>query len=77
MGKKQNTDVHTIAFGFDRASDERSFELFLQQFVDKKLMETLLPRLLDEDISATVDFLTGIMRKHLSEKEYHRLFLAE
>jgi hypothetical protein len=77
MGKKQNTDVHTIAFGFDRASDERSFELFLQQFVDKKLMETLLPRLLDKDISATVDFLTGIMRKHLSEKEYHRLFLAE
>jgi hypothetical protein len=77
MGKKQNTDVHTIAFGFDRASDERSFELFLQQFVDKKLMETLLPRLLDEDISATVGFLTGIMRKHLSEKEYHRLFLAE
>ena len=77
MGKKQNTDVHTIAFGFDRASDERSFELFLQQFVDKKLMETLLPRLLDEDISATVNFLTGIMRKHLSEKEYHRLFLAE
>ena len=77
MGKKQNTEVHTIAFGFDRASDERSFELFLQQFVDKKLMETLLPRLLDEDISATVNFLTGIMRKHLSEKEYHRLFLAE
>ncbi len=40
-------------------------------------METLLPRLQDEDILSTVDFLTGIMRKHLSEKEYHSLFLAE
>jgi len=77
MAKKQNRDAYTIAFGFDRASDERSFEMFLQQFVDKKLMETLLPRLLDEDISATVDFLTGIMQKHLTEKEYHSLFLAE
>jgi hypothetical protein len=77
MGNKQNTQAHAIAFGFDRATDERSFELFLQCFVDKKLMETLLPRLQDEDIQATVDLLTGIMHKHLSEKEYHSLFLAE
>jgi hypothetical protein len=77
MGKKQHTQAHAIAFGFDRATDERSFELFLQCFVDKKLMETLLPRLQDEDIQATVDLLTGIMHKHLSEKEYHSLFLAE
>ena len=77
MGKKQHTQAHAIAFGFDRATDERSFGLFLERFVDKKLMETLLPRMQDEDILATVDFLTGIMRKHLSEKEYHRLFLAE
>ena len=77
MGKKQNTQAFTIAFGFDRAMDERSFGLFLQRFVDKKLMETLLPRLQEEDILATVDFLTGIMRKHLTEKEYHSLFLAE
>jgi hypothetical protein len=77
MAKKQKRDACTIAFGFDRASDERSFEMFLQQFADKKLLKTLLPRLLDEDISATVDFLTGIMQKHLTEEEYHSLFLAE
>jgi hypothetical protein len=77
MGKKQNTQAYAIAFGFDRATDERSFGIFLERFVDKKLMETLLPRLQDEDIQATVDFLTGIMRKHLSEQEYHTLFLAE
>ena len=77
MSKKQSTQAHSIAFGFDRAMDERSFKLFLQHFVDEELMETLLPRLQDEDILETVDFLTRIMRKHLSEKEYHSLFLAE
>jgi hypothetical protein len=56
MSKKQNTQAHTIAFGFDRATDERSFGLFLQHFVDKKLMETLLPRLQDEEILATGTF---------------------
>ena len=77
MEKKQNTQAHGIAFGFDRATDEQSFGFFLQRFVDKKLMEVLIPRLQDDDILATVDFLTGIMQKHLTEKEYHSLFLAE
>ncbi|MBW2467151.1 MAG: hypothetical protein JRF02_07610, partial [Deltaproteobacteria bacterium] len=49
----------------------------IERFADKNLLKTLLPRLQDKDISGTVDFLTGIMHKHLSEKEYHSLFLAE
>jgi len=77
MGNTQNTQAHGIVFGFDRATDEKSFVMFLERFADKKLLETMLPRLQDEDILATVDFLTGIMHKHLSEKEYHSLFLAE
>ena len=77
MGNREHAQTHAIAFGFDRATDERSLVLFLERFVDEKLLETLLPRLHDEDIMATVDFLTGILHKHLSEKEYHALFLAE
>ena len=77
MGKKQHTQAHAIAFGFDRATDEKSFVMFLERFIDKKLLEIMLPRLQDEDILVMVDFLTGIMHKHLSEKEYHSLFLAE
>lgn len=75
--RKKNTAAHAIVFGFDRATDEQSLMLFLQRFTDKNLMGVLLPRLQDEDISATVDFLTAVMQKHLSEKEYHSLFLAE
>jgi hypothetical protein len=75
--KKKEMQPYTIVFGFDRATDERSLGQFLERFVDKQVMNTLLPRLQDEDITDIVDFLTGIMRKHMSEKEYHALFLAE
>ena len=68
---------HDIVFGFDRKTDEQSFTAFVLRFADKELQKVLLPRLQDEDILATVDFLTTIMRKYLSEKEYHSLFLAE
>ena len=77
MDAQKSAPSHSIVFGFDRATDEKSLRLFLQRFTDKKVLNVLLPRLQDEDILVTVDFLTGIMQKHLTEKEYHRLFLAE
>jgi hypothetical protein len=76
-GNKEKMQAHSIVFGFDRKTDEQSFRIFLQRFTDKDLLQVLLPRLAEDDIFATVDFLTGIMQKHLSEKEYHSLFLAE
>jgi hypothetical protein len=69
--------TQSIVFGFDRAMDEHSLLLFLRQFTDKKVLDVLLPRLQDQDIIATVDFLTTIMQKHFSEHEYHSLFLSE
>ncbi|KPJ99430.1 MAG: hypothetical protein AMJ60_05130 [Desulfobacterales bacterium SG8_35] len=74
---EQKVQAHSIVFGFDRATDEQSLHMFLQRFTDKKVLAVLLPRLHDEDIFTTVDFLTAIMQKHLSEKEYHTLFLKE
>lgn len=74
--ENENMPPHSIAFGFDRMTDERSLMFFLQQFTEKKLLQSLLPRLEDDEIIAMVDFLTMIMQKHLSEREYHRLFLA-
>ena len=73
----QDTDPYAIVFGFDRNTDEQSLKLFLQRFADRRMLEVLLPRLQDKDILGTVDFLTAILQKHLSEKEYHSLFLAE
>lgn len=76
-GPKKNAPPHAIVFGFDRGTDEESLLLFLQRFTDKKVLDVLLPRLQNEDIFSTVDFLTAIMQKHLSDHEYHSLFLEE
>jgi hypothetical protein len=77
MKKDNSAPAHDIAFGFDRATDEQSLSLFLQRFVDRDLLDTLLPRLQDDETIEVVDMLTKIMQKHLSEKEYHALFLKE
>jgi hypothetical protein len=73
---EDNCSAEAISFGFDRSTDERSLALFLSCFADQKLLDTLLPRLEDNEILQVVDFITGLMHKHLSEKEYHRLFLS-
>lgn len=66
-----------ICFGLDRDTDERSLAAFLRQFSRDELLRTLIPRLADEDIIQLVDTVTGILRKHLEEEEYHELFLCE
>jgi hypothetical protein len=74
---KKIRSAEAISFGFDRATDEKSLALFLACFADRKLLETLLPRLSDEEIMEVVDFIGRLMHKHLSEEEYHELFLSE
>lgn len=73
----ESVNPDAIVFGFDRKTDEQSLQIFLARFSDKRLLQLLLPRLQDREILAIVDFLTSIMQKHLSEKEYHAIFLAE
>ena len=71
------SQTHEICFGLDRKSDERSLAAFLKRFTNDALLATLIPRLNDEEITATLDFLTSLMHNHLKKKEYHTLFLAE
>jgi hypothetical protein len=64
-----------IAFGYSREDDEKSLIAFLQTFSDDDLMELLSPRLSNEEIDTLVNLLMGLLRKHLSDGEYHRHFL--
>ena len=66
-----------ICFGLDRQTDERSLASFVQRFARTSLLSTLIPRMADDEITATLDFLTTLMQKHLPEKEYHALFLSD
>ena len=66
-----------MAFGYSREEDERSLVVFVQKFSDDDLMMLLASRLSDSEIEELVDRLTGLMKKHMSEEEYHRHFLKD
>jgi hypothetical protein len=66
-----------MAFGYSREEDERSLIVFLQKFSDDDLMQLLRSRVSDSEIENLIDLLMGLMKKHLSEKEYHHYFLKD
>lgn len=66
-----------MAFGYSREEDERSLIAFLQKFSDDDLMQMLRSRVSDSEIENLVDLLTGLMKKHLSDEEYHHYFLKD
>jgi len=70
-------DADQICFGLDRATDEHSLQLFLQLFSQETLLQTLIPRMTDQEITLLVDQLSTVLRAHLKEKEYHELFLND
>ena len=67
----------SICFGLNRELDEQSLAIFLQRATCDDLLATLIPRLDEGEVASVVDFLTGMMHKHLSKQEYHRLFLED
>lgn len=67
-------DPANISFGFDRSTDEQSLRCFLKQFASEDMLDVIIPRLRDDEILSLVHSISGLMRNHLSEKEYHRLF---
>jgi hypothetical protein len=64
-----------ICFGLNRRTDEESLKILVKKFAGSELLETLVPRLTDAEITAALDFLSSLMHKHLSKREYHHLFL--
>ncbi len=76
MTPEEKIDAHHILFGLNREEDERSLADFLRLFSEQRLTSVLIPRMTDEEINRTVEMLTAFMRSHLSEKEYHALFLG-
>ena len=64
-----------IGFGFDRDTDEKSLMVYLQKFSDDALLKALVPRLSDEEVQEVFELISRLIRKHLKDEEYHRLFL--
>ena len=66
-----------VGFGADRQTDENSIIYYLQKFSDDGLMQILIKRLTDEELSEIFGLITRFLKKHLTDEEYHRLFLKE
>jgi hypothetical protein len=64
-------------FGLDRETDEAALTWYLQKFSDDRHMALIRKRMSDEDILALFDFLGRLLKKYLTEEEYHRLFLKD
>jgi len=75
--RDQGIDFQEICFGLNRETDERSLAIFLKLFSRDELLQTLIPRLGDDEIIQLVDQLTTVLRNHLQEAEYHELFLGD
>ena len=81
MGKHSHRFVDDydglIGFGFEREVDEYTITYYLQKFSDDNLMAVIRERMSDEDMAALFDLITRIIKKYLSEEEYHLYFLKD
>ena len=66
-----------VGYGFNRETDEHTVIYYLQKFSDDTLMQHLIGRLSDADLTAVFELISRLLREHLSEPEYHRLFLKD
>ncbi len=66
-----------VGFGADRRTDERTVVYYLQKFSDDTLMGHLVGRMSDAELGEVFDLVNRLLKTHLSETEYHRLFLKD
>lgn len=72
-----NLNPHEMCFGLNTELDQQSVAVFLQLLGRRELAETLASRLSSEEIGTFVQLSTGLLKKYMTEDEYHELFLCE
>ncbi len=81
MAKHSHSFVETfdglVGYGLDRQSNEDTVQIYLQKLSDDRLMETILKRMSDEDLDELFSVAAKMLKKYLSEPEYHQLFLKD
>jgi len=63
--------------GLDRETDENTIIYYLQKFSDDTLIKELVKRLTEDEIEEIFSLLTHLLKKHLTDSEYHNLFLKD
>ena len=66
-----------VGFGFDRKVDELTLTYYLQKFSDDEHMTLMRARMSDSDMEELFNFLTRLLKKYLTDEEYHSHFLKD
>lgn len=66
-----------IGFGMNRKTNEHTVTCYLQMFSDDTLLQAIVPRMSDTELENMFETISDLLRKHLTEPEYHRLFLKD
>lgn len=70
-------DPSRICFGFSEEHDRKSLSIFLQLAGRKEFTELLASKMTGEEIDSLVSDFSIVLRKHLTENEYHQEFLQD
>ncbi|RZB34001.1 MAG: hypothetical protein SRB2_03394 [Desulfobacteraceae bacterium Eth-SRB2] len=81
MKKHSHNHIETYdglaGLGLDRETDENTIIYYLQKFSDDTLINKLVKRLSEDEIEEIFSLLTRLLKKHLTDSEYHTLFLKD
>ncbi len=66
-----------VGFGLDREHDQNAIVYYLQKFSDDALLQKLVERLSDDELNEIFSLVNRLLKRHLTESEYHRLFLKD
>ena len=66
-----------VGFGFDREVNESTLRYYLQKFSDDDHAALILSRMSDSDMEEVFDLLGNLLKKYLTEDEYHSQFLKD
>ncbi|MBW1916351.1 MAG: cytoplasmic protein [Deltaproteobacteria bacterium] len=66
-----------VGFGLDRETDECTLTYYLQKFSDDELMTFIRKRISDSDMEELFNLLGSLLKKYLTEEEYHKYFLKD
>ncbi len=66
-----------VGFGFSREVNENTLTYYLQKFADDQHMALIRGRMSDEDMEGLFNLLGTLLRRYLSEEEYHKYFMKD
>ena len=66
-----------VGYGADRETDENTVMYYLQKFSDDSFMAMMAKRMTDAELLEIFELINRLLRKHLTESEYHKLFLKD